>query len=188
MLAAPCRTGTLTVSVETGERDCFHKLELCAARPALAEIDLHHCNVRCWAQNICGIQITSAECHSASRVPMTIRTVGLRIALLSALCSCTAVTFAAGTAASDGTPDPKAFIELAAQDGMTEVQLGELALRNSKNPHVRQFAQQMIDDHGKANIELVGIAQQKNVIAAKKLDAKHTAMVHDLSTKYGSDF
>ncbi|HEV7442398.1 MAG TPA: DUF4142 domain-containing protein [Steroidobacteraceae bacterium] len=119
---------------------------------------------------------------------MTIRTVGLRIALLSALCSCTAVTFAAGTAASDGTPDPKAFIELAAQDGMTEVQLGELALRNSKNPHVRQFAQQMIDDHGKANIELVGIAQQKNVIAAKKLDAKHTAMVHDLSTKFGLDF
>jgi putative membrane protein len=108
--------------------------------------------------------------------------------LLSVLCSCTAATFAAEAATSDAPPDPKAFLELAAQDGMTEVQLGELALRNSKNPHVHQFAQHMINDHGKANTELVGIAQQKNVIAAKKLDAKHTAMVHDLSTKYGSDF
>jgi putative membrane protein len=119
---------------------------------------------------------------------MTIRTVGLRIALLSALCSCTAVTFGAEAATSDGPPDPKAFLELAAQDGMTEVQLGELALRNSKNPQVRQFAQQMIDDHGKANTELMGIAHRKNVIAGKKLDAKHTALVHDLSAKFGTDF
>jgi putative membrane protein len=119
---------------------------------------------------------------------MTIRMVGLRIAFLSALCSCAGVTVAADATASDVPPDPKAFVELAAQDGMTEVQLGEIALRNSKNPHVHQFAKQMIDDHGKANNQLVGIAQQKNVIAAKKLDAKHTAMVHELSAKFGLDF
>src|SRR3979490_2070002 len=101
MLAAPCRTGTLTVSVETGERDCFHKLELCPARPALAEIDLHHCNVRCWVQNIRGIQITTAECHSASRVPMTI---GLRISPPSRVLSCHAFFFAAGTGRPGAAP------------------------------------------------------------------------------------
>jgi putative membrane protein len=119
---------------------------------------------------------------------MTMRTVGLRIALLSALCSCAGGTFAADAASSGAPPDPKGFIELAAQDGMTEVHLGELALRNSKNPRVRQFAQRMIEDHGKANSELVGIAQQKNLIVAKKLDPKHTAMVQELSAKLGTDF
>jgi putative membrane protein len=46
----------------------------------------------------------------------------------------------------------------------------------------------MIDDHGKVNQQLVGIAQQKNIVTGKKLDAKHSAMVQALSGKSGMDF
>jgi putative membrane protein len=71
---------------------------------------------------------------------------------------------------------------------MTEVQLGELAMRNTRNPNVHRFAQRMIDDHGKANTELVGIAQQRNLIVGKELDPEHTALVRDLSSKNGPEF
>ena len=82
------------------------------------------------------------------------------------------------SSASFGTPpDPKVFVTLASQDNMTEVQLGELAMQNTRNPNVHRFAQRMINDHGKANTELVGIAQQKNLIVAKELDPEHTALV-----------
>jgi hypothetical protein len=77
---------------------------------------------------------------------MLVRTVGLRISLLSVLClyggSALAVDAASPpSSASFGTPpDPKAFVTLASQDNMTEVQLGELS----------QFARQtvpMLEEH-----------------------------------------
>jgi hypothetical protein len=50
---------------------------------------------------------------------MSILTVGLRIALLWALCSCAGVTFDADSSASDGLPGPEAFVELAAQENVS---------------------------------------------------------------------
>ena len=77
---------------------------------------------------------------------MLVRTVGLRISLLSLLCLCEGSALATDAAsppssASFGTPpDPKVFVTLASQDNMTEVQLGELRLKlvsfASGNPHV----------------------------------------------------
>ena len=125
---------------------------------------------------------------------MLVRTVGLRISLLSVLCWYVGGALATDAAsppssASFGTPpDPKAFVTLASQDNMTEVQLGELAMQNTRNPNVHGFAQRMINDHGKANTELAGIAQQKNLIVAKELDPEHTALVQDLSSKNGPEF
>lgn len=124
---------------------------------------------------------------------MLVRTVGLRISLLSLLCLYEGSALATDAASPPsraffGTPpDPKAFVTLASQDNMTEVQLGELAMQNTRNPNLLRFAQRMINDHGKANTELVGIAQQKNLIA-KELDPEHTALVQDLSSKNGPEF
>jgi putative membrane protein len=125
---------------------------------------------------------------------MFVRTVGLRISLLSLLCLCEGSALATDAASppsstSFGTPpDPKAFVTLASQDNMTEVQLGELAMQNTRNPNVHRFAQRMVNDHGKANTELAGIAQQKNLIVAKELDPEHSALVQDLSSKNGPEF
>jgi putative membrane protein len=94
----------------------------------------------------------------------------------------------AAVAAQSDPPAPKAFVEKAAQDGMTEVELGKVALEKSRNPEVRNFAQRMVTDHGKANSELASLAKQKGIDAPKKLDAQHQAMVKNLKAKDGASF
>src|SRR5580704_9674118 len=47
----------------------------------------------------------------------------------------------------------KAFVRKALEGGMTEIQLGQLALQKSSNDDVKQFAQKMIDDHTKLGDE-----------------------------------
>jgi len=95
---------------------------------------------------------------------------------------------AAVAAQSTEAPSPKAFVEKAAQDGMTEVELGKVALEKSQNPEVRNFAQRMVTDHGKANSELASLAKQKGIDAPKKLDVEHQAMVKSLKAKDGASF
>jgi putative membrane protein len=55
------------------------------------------------------------------------------------------------------------FVMEAAQGGMEEVSLGHMAVDKATNPDVKQFAQRMIDDHSKANSELMALASQKGV-------------------------
>ena len=94
----------------------------------------------------------------------------------------------AAAAAQGDASSPKAFVEKAAQDGMTEVQLGKVALEKSQNPEVRTFAKRMVTDHGKANQELATLAREKGIDAPKKLDAEHEAMVKNLQAKDGAAF
>src|SRR4051812_42706324 len=69
--------------------------------------------------------------------------------LFLAITGVSSASFAA--AAEDTPPAPAVFVKKAAQDGMTEVQLGQIALDKSQNEDVRNFAQRMVTDHGKAN-------------------------------------
>lgn len=85
-------------------------------------------------------------------------------------------------------PEPIAFVKKAAQDGMTEVEVGKIALEKSQDPAVRSFAQRMVTDHGKANEELSSIAQAKGMDVPKELDAEHQGMVDALSAKSGAAF
>ena len=55
------------------------------------------------------------------------------------------------------------FVTEAAHGGMMEVNLGHTAVDKATNPDVKQFAQRMIDDHSKANSELMALASQKGV-------------------------
>lgn len=80
------------------------------------------------------------------------------------------------------------FVQTAAQDGMTEVALGKVVAKNSSNSAVKAFAERMVADHGKANTELAGIAERKHLTVPKDLDAKHRAMVAELSGKSGAAF
>jgi putative membrane protein len=83
---------------------------------------------------------------------------------------------------------PSTFTKKAALDGMTEVELGKLALQKSKDSRVRQFAQRMVTDHGKANEALATLAKSRNLEVPTELDAEHQAMVQKLSGKNGSAF
>jgi putative membrane protein len=55
------------------------------------------------------------------------------------------------------------FMEQAAQNGFAEIEGSKLAQSKSGNDKVKAFAQQMIDDHTKANEELSALASKKNV-------------------------
>ena len=96
---------------------------------------------------------------------------------------------ASATLAETGSPPtPSAFVKKAALTGMTEVELGKLALSKSQDPEVRSFAQRMVTDHGKANAELSSIAKAEGIDAPRSLDAEHRAMVEELKGKDGADF
>jgi putative membrane protein len=55
----------------------------------------------------------------------------------------------------------KDFLENAAQSGHAEVEGSKMAQSKSSNADVKQFADQMVQDHTKANEELMALAKQK---------------------------
>jgi len=80
------------------------------------------------------------------------------------------------------------FILAAAQGGMTEVELGELASTNGIRDDVKEFGQMMVKDHTAINDDLKALAAQKGVTLPDSLDAKHQAMVDKLTALTGSEF
>ena len=72
--------------------------------------------------------------------------------------------------------------------GLMEVELGRLAMEKASNAEVKQFAQRMVDDHGKANQELSTVAQQKNVQVPSELTGKAKADHDRLSKLSGEQF
>jgi putative membrane protein len=55
------------------------------------------------------------------------------------------------------------FIQDAAEHGMYEVQIGQLASSKAKNPDIKSFATTLVNDHTNANNELVQLANSKKV-------------------------
>lgn len=84
--------------------------------------------------------------------------------------------------------DDTKFAVAAADGGMLEVQLGQLAQTNGANAQVKQLGQMMIDDHSKANEELKATAAQKNITLPATLSEKSQKEYDDLSKKTGADF
>jgi putative membrane protein len=80
------------------------------------------------------------------------------------------------------------FILAAAQGGMTEVTLGELASTNGMRDDVKEFGQMMVKDHTAINDDLKALAAQKGVTLPDSLDAKHQKMVDRLTALTGSEF
>jgi len=80
------------------------------------------------------------------------------------------------------------FILAAAQGGMTEVKLGELASTNGMRDDVKEFGRMMVKDHTAINDDLKALAAQKGVTLPDSLDATHQAMVDKLTALTGSEF
>jgi putative membrane protein len=99
------------------------------------------------------------------------------------------------TAASMGEPTTKAlsaddrkFVTQAAQGGMFEVRSSRLALEKNTSAPTRDFAQMMLDDHGKANRDLERLVSKKGGTLADELDAEHQARIDELSRLEGREF
>src|SRR6266498_115932 len=61
------------------------------------------------------------------------------------------------------------FARDAAEGGLLEIKVSELAKQKATSPAVQQFADQMIQDHTKANNELKQLAMQKGATIPDKL-------------------
>lgn len=88
---------------------------------------------------------------------------------------------------SAGSADSRWMMK-AAQGGMAEVELGNLAKEHASNDAAKMFGQHMVDDHSKANDELKALAGQKNVTLPTAVDAKDKAIMDKLSAMNGAAF
>ena len=71
---------------------------------------------------------------------MKIRTFALTTALLA--CTGAASAFAQGFSDKD-----KSFLKDSTQDNLAEIKMAEMTVRTTKNPAIKAFAEQMIQDH-----------------------------------------
>ncbi|MGI4727288.1 MAG: DUF4142 domain-containing protein [Janthinobacterium lividum] len=93
----------------------------------------------------------------------------------------------AGGAMQTDTDDSK-FAVTAANGGMAEVQIAQLAQQKAVSADVKAFAAKMITDHTKANDKLMALAKQKNITLPAALGNDEQKVLDDLSKKSGKDF
>ncbi len=84
--------------------------------------------------------------------------------------------------------DDSKFAVAAADGGMLEVKLGELAATNGSSAAVKDFGKTMVADHSKASEELKALAQQKNISLPMVLSDEKQKDFDDLAKKSGNDF
>jgi len=81
-----------------------------------------------------------------------------------------------------------AFIVDAANGGMTEIELGKLALQKGVSKQVKNFGLMMVKDHSKINDMIKAIAVTKNISIPKAPGAKEQKIISKLTGKSGKDF
>ena len=80
------------------------------------------------------------------------------------------------------------FVKEAAVGGMEEVQLGQLAAQKASDPEVKNFGQHMVDDHSKANTQLMQLASQKGLTPPTTLPADKQKDMDRLNSLSGAAF
>jgi putative membrane protein len=80
------------------------------------------------------------------------------------------------------------FMKEAADGGMAEVELGQLAADKASSPDVKEFAQRMVTDHSQANDQLKQLAAQKGVTLPSSPSPKNEAIKNKLSKLSGDAF
>ena len=82
----------------------------------------------------------------------------------------------------------KHFLSDAAEGGLAEVELGQLAASKASSQTVKDFGQKMVDDHSKANEELKDCAQKLGVSIPDHISATEMAQKAKLSAYSGAHF
>ena len=88
----------------------------------------------------------------------------------------------------DNMEDDAEFAVDAAEGGMLEVKLGELAQTNASAPAVKEFGQMMVTDHSAAGEKLKAVATSNNITLPAALSQDKQKMYDDLAAKKGADF
>lgn len=80
------------------------------------------------------------------------------------------------------------FVDEASAKGMAEIEGATIALTKASSADVKQFAQKMVDDHGKANQELAAIASSKKLEVSSEADLMNKAKAMVLKLRSGESF
>jgi putative membrane protein len=107
------------------------------------------------------------------------------VTVLVAGCACGFMALAQSNSLSSAD---RMFVDKAAQGGMAEVQLGQLAEQKASSQAVKDFGKRMVTDHSQANDKLKGIASQAGVTPPTSLNAKDKALYDKLSGLSGAQF
>ncbi len=84
--------------------------------------------------------------------------------------------------------DTKDFAKDAATGGMMEVQLGNIAVKNSATQSVKDFGKMMVDDHTNINNQLKDLSAKKMVNLPTTVTDKQQKEIDELSKKTGAAF
>ena len=85
-------------------------------------------------------------------------------------------------------PADTTFVRKAAEGGMSEVKLGQLAAEKASNRAVKDFGERMVKDHGKAGDELKQVASKKGISLRDSMNATDKATYDRLSKLSGGAF
>lgn len=80
------------------------------------------------------------------------------------------------------------FARAATQSGLAELAEARIALNQAADPEVRQFAQTMLADHGKANDELIAIGTRKGLDLPTSRSRRDRALADRLKAMSGAQF
>jgi putative membrane protein len=99
------------------------------------------------------------------------------------------------TGTGRGTQDPnelkvqdEKFFNQAASGGMLEVELGRLAAEKGASTQVKAFGQRMVTDHGKANQQLMQVAQSMRKAMPTQMLPEHRAHRDQMARLSGAEF
>jgi len=95
---------------------------------------------------------------------------------------------ASATAGKSLSTSDRNMMQQLANANMSEIALGKLALTKTTDKNVHDYAQHMIDDHGKALEQVQALAQEKGVQLPTAPDAKHQALGKKLNALSGHEF
>jgi putative membrane protein len=82
----------------------------------------------------------------------------------------------------------KMFLRKAAEGGIAEVKLGQLAAQKASSDEVKDFGQKMVDDHTKLNLEIAQVADSMGVMLPKSMNKENQAEYDKLNALSGNDF
>jgi putative membrane protein len=114
----------------------------------------------------------------------------LAVALSFSFVCAVPAALAAGAKTNDSarTMTDAEFTKAAAQGGMAEVKLGELAEQKAANQAVKDFGQRMVKDHTQADQNLKTAAANENISLPTEMSSKDQATYDRLSKLSGPSF
>jgi putative membrane protein len=80
------------------------------------------------------------------------------------------------------------FATRAATTDLAEIQLAQLAMTNSNDANVKQFAERMVKEHSATSAKLKTIAAKEGLALPTALDAEHAAVKTRLTSLKGKEF